>query len=113
MYDILVYDMEVFKYDWFITLRSIKNNTYFRCHNDLQSLLNFYESNKNNIWAGHNINHYDNVILKCLLKGIEGPELKNISNDIIQNDATKSITKKYKLKDIQLYPMDVMQDDIR
>lgn len=113
MYDILVYDMEVFKYDWFITLRSIKSNTYFRCHNDLQSLLNFYESNKNNIWAGHNINHYDNVILKCLLKGIEGPELKNISNDIIQNDATKSIIKKYKLKDIQLYPMDVMQDAIR
>lgn len=113
MYDILVYDMEVFMYDWFITIRALSDKKLTKIHNNTDELLEFYEKNKNNIWAGHNINHYDNIILKCILLGITGPELKQISDDIIYNDNGRIISKKYNLHKIYLLPMDVMQDAIR
>ena len=112
-HDILIYDMEVFEYDWFITVNSLRTNEYYRIHNNLPELLDFYEKNKFNIWSGHNINHYDNIILKCLIRGIEGPELKRISDMIIHDESVKGIMKKYDLYDVQLYPMDAMQDAIR
>lgn len=113
MLDILVYDMEVFKYDWFITIKSLRTQKYTKIHNDLSSLVDFYEKNNDNIWAGHNINRYDNVILKCLLLGIEGPDLKTISNSIIEDDKERNVIKLFGLKQIKLYPMDAMQDAIR
>lgn len=113
MFDIIVYDMEVFEYDWFLTAKSMKTKQYEKIHNNISMLKDFYEKNKNNIWAGHNINHYDNLILKCLVKGIEGPKLKDISNSIIVDDNGSKINKLYNLNNIQLYPMDVMQDAIR
>lgn len=113
MYDILVYDIEVFKYDWFVTTKSLKTNMYTKIHNDLNALSAFYEENKCNIWAGHNINHYDNIILKCLLKGFSNEQLKEISNSIIGGFKTNSIIKKYNLEAITLYPLDIMQDAIR
>ena len=109
----IVYDMEVFKYDWFIVAKDLLDDTYTKIHNDLDTLRAFYEKNKNRIWAGHNINHYDNIILKALIKGIEGEELKKISNDIIERDLGNQIIRKYKLKEILLYPLDIMQDAIR
>lgn len=113
MHDILIYDMEVFKYDWFITTKSMRTKKYVKIHNDLDTLKKFYELNRYNIWSGHNINRYDNVILKCLLLDIEGPELKKISDAIITEDKEREIIKKYNLNSITLYPMDAMQDAIR
>lgn len=112
-FDIIVYDMEVYKYDWFITAKSMYTEEYTQIHNDIELLYEFYNSHKNDIWSGHNINHYDNIILKCLLLGIEGPELKAISDDIIYNDNGNQITKRLDLDLIYLISLDVMQDAIR
>lgn len=109
----IVYDMEVFKYDWFITTKDLLTNTYTKIHNDLEELKKYYEQHKLRIWAGHNINHYDNIILKALVKGIEGPELRNISNEIIHKDNGSAMIRKYKLNEVVLYPLDIMQDAIR
>lgn len=105
--------MEVFEYDWFITIRSMSTNTYTKVHNNIDAIQEFYSLNKNCIWVGHNNVRYDNLILKCILLGIDGPELKDISNKIIQEDAERIIIKKYKLNTIQLYSLDIMQDAIR
>ena len=113
MADILIYDMEVFKHDWFITIKSLKTHEYTQIHNNIEEIKLFYEQNKNNIWAGHNNTRYDNVILKCLLINITCPKLKEISDKIISEDAENLIKKKYNLKSIQLYSLDMMQDAIR
>lgn len=109
----IVYDLEVFKFDWFITAKDMQTNEYIKIHNNLDELKQFYNKNQDRIWAGHNINHYDNIILKCILQGIEGPQLKLLSNEIIINDNGNNIIKAHKLKSIKLYPMDIMQDAIR
>ena len=109
----IVYDLEIFKYDWFITAKDLITNEYTKIHNDLNALKQFYDKNQDRIWAGHNINHYDNIMLKCMLKGIEGPQLKLLSNEIILNDNGNNIIKVHKLKTVKLYPMDIMQDAIR
>ena len=109
----IVYDMEVFKYDWFLSAKDLSTGKYAKIHNDLDTLKAFYHEHQNDIWAGHNINHYDNIILRCLLKDIEGPELRDVSNEIIKNDNGNNMIKKYKLKSIKLFPLDIMQDAIR
>lgn len=113
MSDIIVYDLEIYKYDWFITARFISNNKYIQIHNDIESIQKFYEENKNNIWAGHNSCHYDNILLKCMIKGVDCPQLKSISNDIIEKDLGKNIIRKYNLNSIQLFSFDVMQYRIK
>jgi len=112
-YDIIVYDMEVYWYDWFITAKSIKTNEYTKLHNDITKLKEFYEIHQNDIWAGHNTLGYDNTIIKCLIKGIDCPELKKISNEIIEENKRKDAIKKYKLNEITMFSLDVMQDAIR
>lgn len=113
MNDVIVYDLEVFMYDWFLTAKSLNTKIYTQIHNDVDALINFYEKNKKSIWSGHNINHYDNIILKLLLKNVQNSELKDCSNEIIEKNNGKALIRKYNLNEIELYPMDVMQDAIR
>ena len=112
-YDILVYDMEVYMYDWFFTAKSLNTGEYFQIHNDLNKLQQLYDVNKNGIWSGHNILRYDNIIFKCLLKGIEGPQLKEISNKIINDENMRGLINDLKLNSITMYSLDIMQDAIR
>ena len=112
-YDIIVYDMEVYWYDWFLTAKSIKSGKYYRIHNDINSLKKLYDENKFNIWSGHNTLHYDNIILKCLLSDVDCPKLKEISNSIIEGENTRKIISKYNLNAITIYSLDIMQDAIR
>ena len=63
-------DFEVYKYNWLIVLKDMKNKTVARIHNDPDALTKFYEEHKNDIWVNHNIKHYDQYILKGILLGM-------------------------------------------
>ena len=63
---ILVFDFEIFKYDTLLGVYDIHNNKYIQLW-DVSEIKNFYESNKDAIWVGHNNSHYDNYILQAII----------------------------------------------
>ena len=73
-------DFEVFKYDWLVVFKDMKNKTVTKIHNDPDALTKFYEEHKNDIWINHNIKHYDQYILKGILLGMNP---KTINDKII------------------------------
>lgn len=63
-------DFEVYKYNWLVVLKDMKNKTVTKIHNNPDALTRFYEEHKNDIWVNHNIKHYDQYILKGILLGM-------------------------------------------
>jgi hypothetical protein len=63
----LFYDFEVFKYDWLVVIKDMEKKETIEIINDSEKLKQFYEDNKNRIWAGYNSRHYDQYILKAIL----------------------------------------------
>lgn len=62
---VLVYDIEVFKYDWLIVFKDeIK---YYIIHNDAEKLKSFINEHKKDIFVTFNGYHYDDIILAGLL----------------------------------------------
>lgn len=66
--NIILYDFEVFKYDTLFGCKIISgdNIKIFQTW-DLEEIKNFYEIHKNDIWVGHNIKNYDNLILEAVV----------------------------------------------
>lgn len=77
---ILFYDFEVFKNDWLVVLTDPVNCTKDLIVNDRKSLLKYYRTHREMIWAGYNVLHYDVPILKGILSGMDP---KKISDAII------------------------------
>lgn len=73
----LFYDFEVFKHDWLVVIKDTDNKTTHTIVNDTNELIQFYESNKNNIWCGYNSRHYDQYILKGIIAGFNPKELND------------------------------------
>ena len=66
----IFFDFEVFKYDWLVVLMNTNNKTKTRLHNNTDELTRYYEEHKNDIWVGHNVNHYDQYIMKGIMLGM-------------------------------------------
>lgn len=67
----LFFDMEVFKYDWLVVIYDMNNQERHVIANDREKLQAFYDSHKNDIWAGFNVKRYDAYILKAILLGLD------------------------------------------
>lgn len=80
---ILMYDFEVFKYDWMIVCINHENKEKTQIVNNPDKLREFYESHLDDIWVGYNSRNYDQYILKGILTGMN-PYI--INNEIILND---------------------------
>ena len=63
----LVYDCEVFKYDWLFVFADLKNKSFTVIKNDAKALIKFFETHKYEIWAGYNAKNYDQYIVKAIL----------------------------------------------
>ena len=46
----LVYDFEVFKFNWLVVFKNLSNQEYTIIHNDRRELEEFYDKNKNNLF---------------------------------------------------------------
>lgn len=68
---ILVFDFEVFKYDWLVVVKDYETKEKTIIINDIPGLANFYDRNRHNIWVGYNSREYDQYILKGILLGID------------------------------------------
>ena len=69
MAKIIIYDFEVFKKNTLLGVIEIENDreTLWQTW-DLQEIRDYYEQNKNAVWAGHNNMAYDDVILETIVK---------------------------------------------
>lgn len=81
---IVVYDIEVFKYDWIIVFYDITRNEWTVYHNDNQSVRE-YMSQSDVVFCGFNNKHYDNFIAKAICCNAP-PELVKQINDFIIDD---------------------------
>lgn len=78
---IIVYDIEVFKYDWIVVFYDVSRNEWFVFHNDNDGVRNFMLQS-GIILCGYNNKHYDNHVVKAICCGAS-PELVKQINDFI------------------------------
>lgn len=100
----LFYDFEVFKHDWLVVIKDTDTKTTTIIVNDPTQLKEFYEKNKNNIWAGYNSRSYDAYILKAILCDFNPKEV----NDYIIVKKLGGWQYSRLFQKIQLYNYDVM-----
>lgn len=78
---IIVYDIEVFAYDWIVIFLDISTGKYSVYHNDNESVT-AYMKTQGRIFCGYNNKHYDDHIVKAICCGAS-PELVKQINDFI------------------------------
>ena len=74
--NILVFDFEVFRYDWLLVVMDLESQEYTIIENDRDKLIEFYNNNINNIWVGYNCKNYDKYIMQAIINGVN-PKLIN------------------------------------
>lgn len=77
------YDFEVFKMDWLVVIINPIDQTETVIVNDPDTLRDYYNSHKEEIWIGYNSRRYDQYILKAILCGFDP---KKVNDWIIVED---------------------------
>ena len=105
---ILIFDFEVFKYDWLVVIYDTATKEYIEIINNKSQLEKFFNDHKKYLWIGYNINHYDNVILKAILSDVDP---YSVSKLIIEEDKKPWIVEKaLKIKSLNFVSCDLMVD---
>lgn len=79
----LFYDFEVFEQDWLVVVIDIIKQERHVIVNNRDQLEKLYNANKNNVWIGFNVEHYDKYIFQGILAGFNP---KKINDFIIVQD---------------------------
>ena len=82
---IIVYDIEVFKYDWITVFYDTSLNQWSVFHNDNTGVLQLM-CQPDVIFCGYNNKHYDNHIVKAICCGADNTLVKQINDFIIAQD---------------------------
>lgn len=82
---IIVYDIEVFKYDWIVVFYDVSTDTWSVFHNDYQGVREFMLQ-PHSIFCGYNNKFYDNYITKAIFGGASPELVKQINDFIIDED---------------------------
>lgn len=98
----IFFDLEVFSFDWLLVTFDGKDFTYIE--NDKESLQQYYQDHKHDLWIGYNCKGYDQYIVKAILLGIN-PKLVN---DWIIKEGKAGWQFTNKFKDIGLNIYDCM-----
>ncbi len=78
---LVVYDFEVFKYDWLVVLKDIETGHYTEIHNDNEAFRACMD--ENSIYIGFNSKFYDQYIAKGVVCDFTPQELKALNDYII------------------------------
>jgi len=74
---LVVYDWEVFRYDWMVVTVDLTTKEYLTIENDPELLMDFYMEHQYDIWVGFNSRHYDQYITKAALAGFDPKEIND------------------------------------
>lgn len=83
--NIIVYDIEVFKYNLIAVFYDVTNNWWSVFHNDPDSIREIM-SRKDAIFCGFNNKHYDNHIMRATCCGADNALVKQINDFIIEQE---------------------------
>ena len=103
----IVYDFEVFRYDWLVVFKTLSDQKYTIIHNNRNELEEFYNKHKDNLFVGYNNKHYDDLIFKGILSKAD-PYV--ISKLIFAGESQYRIMKTLKIENININSFDLMQD---
>lgn len=106
---ILVFDFEVFRYDWLFVALDFESETYTIIENDIDKMIEFYNNNINNIWVGYNCKNYDKYILQAIINCVNP---KVINDYIITNGGNGWELFRERL-DINLYDCMIMGKSLK
>ena len=81
-YKILIFDFEVFAYDWLVVFSDLEGKEVKVIHNDNEELKRVILQ-KGVIFGGYNVKHYDNWIAQAILAGCSPEEVKACNDWII------------------------------
>lgn len=73
----LVYDFEVFKYDWLVVMLDLTIKKETVIINATDALQAMYNNNRHDIWIGFNNKGYDQYILKGILAGFNPKQIND------------------------------------
>lgn len=73
----IVYDFEVFRYDFMICWLDLKTRKFHHIVNDKEAVKKMYQYYKNDVWIGYNSRNYDQWILKAILCDFEPWEMND------------------------------------
>lgn len=82
----IIYDIEVFAYDWLIVFKDTQTGERYIFHNDNEAVLDFMHDNKDAVFVGFNNKHYDNHIVKAIVSDFSSEELKQLNDYLIDYD---------------------------
>lgn len=80
---ILIADIEVFKYDWIFVCRQPDSDVYTVIHNDNYQLRSFFDYHASDIFGFFNGKHYDTWVILTMLLGGSVADVKRHSDFII------------------------------
>lgn len=82
--NLIIFDFEVFKYDILLGVHLLEDDKITTIQTwNLDEIRAFYNAHINDIWIGHNISRYDNLILQSIMQGMNEEQVKEYSNKII------------------------------
>ena len=83
--NIIVYDIEVFRYDWIVVFYDTGRNAWTVFHNDNAGVRGFMSA-PGQIFCGFNNKRYDNQIVRAIACGASPELVKQINDFIIKED---------------------------
>lgn len=103
MIKIIIFDFEVFKYDWLVCWLDTKTKKTYSIINDRDKFIKFYEYYKSRVWVGYNSRGYDQWIAKGILADFNPWEI----NDWIINQDKKGFEFSKTLNNFPIITYDV------
>lgn len=100
----IVFDTEVFKYNWMLVALDLVNKTETVIIDDKEALEKFYKEHQKDIWIGFNSRNYDIYIVKGILCGFDPKEI----NDFIILKGRKGYEFSRLFNQIPLCTFDIM-----
>ena len=78
------YDIESYKYNFFVVFKNKETGEYFDFHNDNEGVRDFI--NEYGIYCGFNTKSYDQYIIKAICAGFSPYKVKELSDWLVKND---------------------------
>lgn len=103
----LIYDFEVWKYDWIVTFKNHWTKEIKTFHNDRDGLLNFLNQNNEAILIGYNNAHYDDWILFAIQNDCDPFK---VSKYLIEDGGSPYLYPQFKYKKKEIISYDMIRD---
>ena len=103
----IVYDFEIFMYDWLVVFKDLSTKTYKVIVNDSDEFKTYVSTNIKKMFVGYNNKQFDDIILNGIFSDVDPYTtmtfLMNVEN---KYDAYKTL----QIKQMPLISIDLMQD---